>query len=63
MKPLCGEECQGFCDTCGKNRNNETCSCDKTPDTPLGEKLKSFLAFQGDNHGSSKTKNISIKKG
>jgi uncharacterized protein len=63
MKPLCSEECQGLCDTCGKNRNNETCSCDKTPDTPLGEKLKSFLAFQGDNHGSSKTKNISIKKG
>jgi len=63
MKPLCGEECRGFCDTCGKNSNNETCGCDKTPDTPLGEKLKSFLAFQGDNHGSSKTKNISIKKG
>jgi uncharacterized protein len=63
MKPLCREECQGLCGTCGKNRNNEICNCNKTPDTPLGEKLKSFLAFQGDNHGSSKTKDISIKKG
>jgi len=63
MKPLCREECRGLCDTCGKNRNHEACSCDKMPDTPLGEKLKSFLALQGDNHGSSKTKNVSVKKG
>lgn len=63
MKPLCMEECKGICGMCGKNRNNEVCSCDKSPEAPLGEKLKSFLAFQGDNHGSSKTKNISVKKG
>lgn len=63
MKPLCREECQGLCDSCGKNRNYETCSCDKKQDTPLGEKLKSFLALQGDSHGSSKKKNVSVKKG
>ena len=63
MKPLCKDECKGICSMCGKNLNNEACNCDKSPETPLGEKLKSFLSFQGDNHGSSKTKNISVKKG
>jgi uncharacterized protein len=63
IKPLCNEDCRGLCDMYGKNRNDEVCAFDKSPETPLGEKLKSFLAFQGDNHGSSKTKNISIKKG
>lgn len=63
MKPLCREDCKGLCDVCGKNRNYETCNCDKKQETPLGEKLKSFLALQGDNHGSSKKKNVSVKKG
>ena len=27
MKPLCREDCQGLCPTCGINRNRETCTC------------------------------------
>jgi uncharacterized protein len=63
MKPLCKDDCQGFCDVCGRNRNVEECRCDKVPNTLLEEKLKSFLTRQGDEHGSSKKKNFSIKKG
>lgn len=25
--PLCGEDCQGLCPTCGVNRNETSCSC------------------------------------
>ncbi len=42
-RPLCREDCAGLCQTCGKNRNYETCSCDRSASTVLGEKLKSFL--------------------
>ena len=27
MKHICDEECKGLCGICGKNLNNETCSC------------------------------------
>src|SRR3954470_5911423 len=27
MKPLCSEECQGLCATCGTNLNKGTCEC------------------------------------
>jgi DUF177 domain-containing protein len=27
LKPLCQEDCQGLCPTCGANLNRETCSC------------------------------------
>ena len=27
MKPLCGEECAGFCSTCGADLNQGTCAC------------------------------------
>ena len=27
MKPLCTDDCQGLCPTCGTNRNIGTCSC------------------------------------
>ncbi|OPX97714.1 MAG: hypothetical protein A4E62_01207 [Syntrophorhabdus sp. PtaU1.Bin002] len=42
-RPLCREDCAGLCQTCGKNRNYEACSCDRPVNTVLGEKLKSFL--------------------
>jgi uncharacterized protein len=32
--PLCMEECQGLCPTCGANRNEGTCTCDTTPRDP-----------------------------
>lgn len=63
MKPLCMEDCKGLCDTCGKNRNVEDCRCDKVSNTLLEEKLNVFLTLQGDENGSSKKKNFSIKKG
>jgi uncharacterized protein len=28
MYPLCREDCKGICHTCGKNLNNEDCSCE-----------------------------------
>lgn len=27
LKPLCKEDCKGICPVCGKNLNNEECSC------------------------------------
>ena len=27
LKPLCREDCQGLCPTCGANLNRESCSC------------------------------------
>jgi uncharacterized protein len=42
-RPICSEDCQGLCGVCGKNKNLETCDCNETSHTLLGEKLKSFL--------------------
>jgi len=42
-RPVCSEDCQGLCGICGKNKNFETCDCNETSRTLLGEKLKSFL--------------------
>ena len=39
MKVLCQEECAGFCPGCGKNLNEENCSCDEAPVDPRWEKL------------------------
>jgi len=44
IRPLCREDCGGLCPTCGKNRNIESCSCNQTVNTILGEKLKNFLS-------------------
>lgn len=30
MKPLCDEDCQGLCPTCGSNRNEGSCQCEET---------------------------------
>ena len=27
MRAICREECRGLCQTCGRNRNRETCGC------------------------------------
>jgi uncharacterized protein len=62
LKPLCREDCRGLCAVCGKNNNIEECRCNKASDTLLEEKLNAFLARQGENYGSSKKKNFSIKK-
>jgi len=62
IKPLCREDCRGICAVCGKNNNIEECHCNKASSMLLGEKLNAFLARQGDNYGSSKKKNISVKK-
>ena len=29
MKPVCGENCEGICLTCGVNLNEASCTCDK----------------------------------
>lgn len=41
--PLCEEDCKGLCQSCGKNRNIEPCSCCQPAQSAFGEKLKSFL--------------------
>ena len=43
LRPLCREDCAGLCQSCGKNRNIESCSCHQPVNTVLGEKLKTFL--------------------
>ena len=41
-KPLCRAECRGLCPRCGKNQNQELCSCSaENPNTPFA-KLKDF---------------------
>ena len=43
MKPLCREDCQGLCPTCGANRNRETCDCRTDWVDPRLEPLKKLL--------------------
>lgn len=33
VQPLCGEDCQGICPSCGKNLNTEECNCKKETDS------------------------------
>jgi uncharacterized protein len=40
QKLLCREECQGFCPTCGVNKNFESCTCDNQTIDPRWEALK-----------------------
>jgi len=41
LKPLCQENCQGFCPVCGANLNRETCSCQvKKSDSPFARLAK-----------------------
>ncbi|HLC41109.1 MAG TPA: DUF177 domain-containing protein [Methylomirabilota bacterium] len=40
MKPLCREECQGFCPVCGGNRNISLCACQVKLSDPRLEVLR-----------------------
>ena len=40
LKVTCREECKGFCPQCGKNLNQELCSCSVPVEDPRWEALK-----------------------
>lgn len=40
LKAICREDCKGLCPVCGKNRNNELCSCAPAAGDPRWEALK-----------------------
>jgi uncharacterized protein len=41
--PLCGEDCQGLCPVCGKNRNEEACGCKQDKTDPRLAGLADFF--------------------
>lgn len=43
VKPLCSEDCQGFCPVCGKIIKDGRCSCVRSDSDPRLEKLKIFI--------------------
>lgn len=46
IKPLCSDECQGLCPTCGSNLNEGTCTCHQEESKPVDSRLailKDFL--------------------
>ena len=40
MKPICSEDCKGFCPSCGTNLNVSSCECKAVSIDPRLEKLK-----------------------
>lgn len=42
IKTICREDCKGLCPYCGKNLNEESCSCKTQPSDPRWDGLKSF---------------------
>jgi uncharacterized protein len=46
MKPLCSEDCQGLCPTCGTNLNRGACECRSTWEDPRLAGLKALLESQ-----------------
>lgn len=42
MKPVCGEECRGFCPGCGTDLNRGTCGCKAPPPNPVWDKLRTL---------------------
>ena len=40
LKPLCSEECEGLCPSCGVNLNKKTCDCKTDKVDPRWEALK-----------------------
>jgi len=42
MKPLCKPDCKGICPVCGKNRNRESCSCQREEIDPRLAILKNW---------------------
>ena len=43
MKPLCREDCQGLCPTCGCDLNNSQCACVKDEIDPRFSVLQDFF--------------------
>ena len=43
MKHLCKADCKGICSVCGKNLNNEQCSCNKREIDPRLQALADLL--------------------
>ena len=43
IKPLCGEECQGLCQECGADLNQENCICSKADIDPRWSALAALL--------------------
>jgi len=53
MRPLCREDCEGLCQTCGANLNLERCSCEPAPADSRFAVLKSLMRNQEDIDASS----------
>ena len=55
MKPLCSEECKGFCPVCGKNLNEGECDCtaESMNSISFGRKLLEALEERGKKDGRS----------
>ncbi|MFC2071582.1 DUF177 domain-containing protein [Chloroflexota bacterium] len=43
MKPLCGEDCDGLCSTCGCNLNQKPCNCPTKPTDPRWFELSKLI--------------------
>lgn len=43
MKPLCRPECAGLCPSCGVNRNEASCDCNRDESDPRWDGLKALL--------------------
>jgi uncharacterized protein len=41
LKRLCGQDCQGRCPTCGRNRNTASCAC-PAPEEPIDPRLEAL---------------------
>jgi uncharacterized protein len=49
MKPLCRDDCQGLCPSCGVNLNVETCGCQVRWEDPRLAGLKALMNRNNDN--------------
>jgi uncharacterized protein len=54
MQPLCSEDCQGLCPTCGINRNHATCACVDESDVRWSALSNLALNFPGVNEEEHK---------
>lgn len=43
LKPLCREDCQGLCPSCGTDLNKSTCNCRKESGDPRWQVLKEMI--------------------
>jgi uncharacterized protein len=51
MKPLCAEECRGFCPRCGANLNRSACDCRPGWEDPRFAALRDLKAPDGSHKG------------